>query len=503
MWPFSVRGTVVRLFVTCWTIYMLHSATNIVREHYLAFAIGDRLSFRVDEYRGLHPDLFETPGRGWHINNNPGVSMLAAVPYALSRPLIDPLSRRLEQARARGGDVEPPSYGTPWPNARAFYAEAWRRGLDVKLGLGAMAIQAGFMAPVSALAVVGMFLVLRSVFGSIRVAFWLSMLFAFGTPVFFRTGFLNQNVVLGYVAAAGVLALWKLTRDSSRRGPIAAVAGAAGGAAILLDYSGMVILAGLAAFCLYRAYQRDATAGTIRMGASFAAGAIVPLALLWFYQWASFGHPFLPAQRWMPDVAWATTGYRGVEWPMPDLLLATLFDYRFGLFVSCPLMLLALAAPWVDRGRLLPRDVMWFVIGLFIAFWLFCGSVNYGRLQFNTGIRYMSSMVPLLFLLATVVLVRLPRHVMHAIVIGSIAISWPLAMHRDVERGFGVLDPILHVFVGGFELPMLTTASRMSGAFGEVVARGVSPLPLFVLVGAVLCAVWWPPGTPTLVRRKD
>src|SRR6476646_3022265 len=90
-WRFSTRGLAFRVFFTCWLIYALHWATDIVREIYPAMALGDHFSFRVDEYGGLHPDLFEKPGYGWHIGNNPGVSMFAAVPYALARPLIDPL----------------------------------------------------------------------------------------------------------------------------------------------------------------------------------------------------------------------------------------------------------------------------------------------------------------------------------------------------------------------------------------------------------------------------
>jgi len=172
-------------------------------------------------------------------------------------------------------------------------------------------------------------------------------------------------------------------------------------------------------------------------------------------------------------------------------------DYRYGLIASCPLVLLGLAQPWAARDRL-PRREAWFMLGLFLAFWLFCGCVNYGRLQYNSGIRYMTSMLPFLFLLSAVVLVRLPRGVVYAIAVASLTISWCLAMHRDVERGFGVLDPMLHVFIGGFELPILTTVSRLGGAAGEFVARGTSPLPLFVLTGAILVGVWVRPRTRTL-----
>ncbi len=69
-----------RLFLTCWIVYALHFATDISREIYPAVALGDHFSFRVDEYAGLHDDLFEKEGYGWHIGNNPGVSMMAALP---------------------------------------------------------------------------------------------------------------------------------------------------------------------------------------------------------------------------------------------------------------------------------------------------------------------------------------------------------------------------------------------------------------------------------------
>ena len=61
-----------RIFVTCWLIFSLHFASNTVRELYPALSLGDHFSLRVDEYANLHPDLFEKPGYGWHINSNPG-----------------------------------------------------------------------------------------------------------------------------------------------------------------------------------------------------------------------------------------------------------------------------------------------------------------------------------------------------------------------------------------------------------------------------------------------
>ena len=51
-----------RLFLTVWLVYAAFLTTNVVRETYLAVALGGDYSVRVDPYLGLHPDLFEILG---------------------------------------------------------------------------------------------------------------------------------------------------------------------------------------------------------------------------------------------------------------------------------------------------------------------------------------------------------------------------------------------------------------------------------------------------------
>jgi len=194
----------------------------------------------------------------------------------------------------------------------------------------------------------------------------------------------------------------------------------------------------------------------------------------------------------MPPVEWIDIGYQGVGWPQLELLFSLAFDYRYGLFVSSPLLLLAAVSPLVNRQarRLLPNLELSSMLAFFVAFWAIFSGVNYTRLQFNTGMRYMAPMLPFLFVPAAIVLMRLPRLAIYLISILSFAQSWCLAMYRDVERGFGLLEPILHVFSGGFQLPALTTLSRTGNQYGEYFANGASPLPLFVFAAVVICAIW-------------
>jgi hypothetical protein len=101
----------------------------------------------------------------------------------------------------------------------------------------------------------------------------------------------------------------------------------------------------------------------------------------------------------------------------------------------------------------------------------------------------MAAIFPLLFVPTAAVLMRMRPRLAFCLAVFSIAENWALAMYRDVERGMGVLDPILQVYLGGFKLPLLTVLSRMT-QFQDYFSAGVSPLPLFAVTAALLFAIW-------------
>lgn len=494
MWRLTTTSIAWRLFFTCWIVYGLHFATDVVREHYPAVALGDHFSFRLDEYGGLHPDLFEKPGYGWHIGNNPGISMLAAVPYALSRPLVDRIVSRVETGRRERGDTVAPAFDSPRFTSPVFYQEAYRRGLDVKLGLAAFVTHSFFMAPASALAVLLIFFTLRALLRNDRLAFWLSVLYAFGTPVFYRTGFLNHNLVLGHIAFAGMVAVWNPhggTRLSGGRRAL--LAGLAGGTALLFDYSGVVLLLGLFAYVLVKRLAAGGVRLAIADGLRYVLGSVPPVLLLWLYQWRAFGNPFLPGQHWMPPVKWIELGYQGYGGPQLDLLLALAFDPRFGLFITAPVLLLAFAALLPGRRTPgLPALELAACILIPVATWIFFSGSNYTQLQWNTGMRYMAPALPFLFVPAGLVLLRLPRTAVALIGLGSVVLNWCMAMSRIPWRPLGVFHSVLDVFTAGFQLPALTTLSQME-AFRAWVPERVTPLPLFALAAALIFLLWTAP----------
>jgi hypothetical protein len=479
-----VRGISVRLFFTCLIVFALHFATNTVREIYPALSLADHLSFDVSEYKGLHPDIFEMQGRGTFINNNPGASMMGAVPYVLLKPVVDRVVDRVQAMRSAEPDSQDASYNSIYPLAQEFYKNARARGFDVKFGLAAAIMQGLVMAPLSALSAVVMFWLLLAVTKSQRASVLLALLYAFATPVFYRTAQLNQNLLLADFALFSFALLWRPWASETR--PFYLLAGLCAGWTVVLDYSGIVALAALSGYALSRwlSYSRDER--SVSELARFAGGVAVCGLVLMAYQWSSFGNPILPAQSYMPAANFTDAGFRGFSLPAADLLFDTAFSMRFGLFTSAPLLLLALYAPaWLGkRSRLLENRDTIFIVGFTLLFFIFCSANQYGRMQFNTGVRHIVPVVPFVFLLAATTLLRLPRIVAVLFAVLATYWSWCLVMYRDVELGLGIPEAIRHVTLEGFRLPWLMTLENM----GYV--QHATALPLMLLCGVVIWVLW-------------
>ena len=406
-----MRGVAIRLFVTCWLVYAAHFATNTVREIYPALSLGDRLSFDVSEYVGLHPDIFELPGRGAFINNNPGASILGAAPYALARPVIDVIVERAQQARATAsGEIR--DYNTDFPLREEFYRKAYERGLDVKLALAAGVMQAFVMAPLSALSAVVMFYVLVKLTRSLRASLALSLLYAFVTPVFYRTAQLNHNLLLGHFAFFAFVLLWRPWDDHTgpKRPFYFLAAGLLAGWTVVLDYSGLVAVIALSIYALVRWLRLPEPAKSLFDLPQFALGVALSGAMLVWYQWASFDHPIYPAQHYMPATQFSDQGYSGFSWPSLDLLWRSAFGIKFGLFAFAPFLALALYVPgWFSqRIRLVGSLEAGFILWITLGFFLFSAANQFGYVQFNTGVRHTVPVTPFLFLVAAGVFLRLP-----------------------------------------------------------------------------------------------
>lgn len=484
------RGVALRLFLTAWVLFGLHFATNIVREHYPAFSLAERGTLRVDPYLGLHPDLFEIPGRGGFINNNPGTSLPAALPYALVRPLVDAVVARVDEARAARGEPVEAEYETPYPLRREFFRKVRERGLDVRFGLASAVIHVGYTAPLSALSVVVMWRLLLGLgFGGGR-AVGLALLYGFGTPVFFRSGYLNQNLTVALLAFFAFALLHRPGGAAPGRGRLLA-AGLLTGFTVVCDYSGVVPIVVLGLYALARLGRSPEGKAALPRAGWMVLGGAATAALLLLYQAWAFGDPWAPAQRFMPDTPYSVAGWHGLTWPAADLAASNLFDPAYGLFVAGPLLLLAFAAPALRPRPGAPRlegPELAVAFGMFAGIWLFASSVEFARLQWNTGVRYLLPAVPFLFLPAAVVWTRLPAKPRLAVAGLAVAVAWSHAMVRESPP-----ESLATVLLGGLQLPWLSVLGRMGGQYVPVFAqRPPDPTWLVVAVGAALALLWAP-----------
>jgi hypothetical protein len=258
------------------------------------------------------------------------------------------------------------------------------------------------------------------------------------------------------------------------------------GWAVVLDYTGLVVVLALGIYGLVRWWTQPGGSRSLGDPARLALGIGLAAAVLLAYQWLAFGHPLWPAQRYMPPTEYSGAGYSGVVLPQLDLLLESAFGMRFGLFTSAPLLLLALAFPfWRSGARLVGRTELWLIVLYTVGFFLFAASVEYGRLQFNSGVRYVVPVVPFLFLLAAGTLLRMPPTLAVIVAVATTYWSWCLAMYRDVELGSGVIESLIQITLGGPRLPWLVTLERL----GYLPAVPASVLAL--LVASVLIWLIW------------
>lgn len=484
----TTRGVARRLALTVVAVYVLFFAPNVVRETYLGVALAERATVRVDPYVGLHPDIFEIPGRGAYINSNPGASMIGAVPYAVVRPV-------LERVYAAFPTLVTPrpaaAYDDPRPNRTHYMNEMRARGLDVRLELAAIVMHLGVNVPFAVASVLLMYFFLLDRIGRPREAQWFALLYAFGTPMFFRSGFLNQNLLVAHFTFFALLALVWRRGDGPNATPASepwrpVLAGLFLGLAVLCDYSAVPLAVVFGLWTLITRAQRSGVGPALAGGAAMVAGAAGPIALLLAYQYAAFGDPFLPAQAYMPATDLSVVGWHGVRVPMTDLLWRNLFDPAFGLFVFCPLLVLALAAPWrASKRAMIRRDELWLLLAASVALYLFCSAIAFARLQWNTGVRYLVPAVPLLFLATLPVLRGANKRLAWVLVTSSVVIGWVVSMTRE-----SVPAAFVRLARHGLELPWMTVLSKTADAYLPQLPRSGVPTALYGLLALALWLTW-------------
>ncbi len=493
MRPFS-RAT--RIFLICWVVFAAHFATNVVREHYPAFSLLEDGDLKLDEYEGFHADIFEHTD-GHHYIGNQITGSLPAVPaLALFDPLLDYLERK-SIARIKAGSLKKAEYKSEYKNRRAFMEKVKAKGLDLRFA-GATVVTSFFcMAPICALFVAFFFCVLIRRGVTEKRATSLAFLFAFATPIFYRSAYLNHNVFLMITVFLSFWLIWSEDPDNKTLAWRRFGAGFCAGLSIALDYAGVVPLLVFYGYLIRVRWVRVGLFQAWKESLLFVVGSIPPVVFLCWTQWVMYGHPFLPGQKHMRAVTFTDRGYVGFSWPTWEVFRENLVSPNYGLLTFAPILLLALVPGVIyRRSPLLVSRTQRFGFHAFTAlFLIFCACNQYSLMQFNTGFRYLLPLVPFLFLLAAEHLARMPGVILWLIGIPCIIHTWVLSMVRytklNLNSGAATIPECWRrILEDGLQLPSISVLRQITPNASSFVHWRIWPFATFLLVGIICVAIW-------------
>jgi len=507
-WLVDVRW---RLFLVCWIVFSVHFATNVVREHYPAFSLVEDGDLFLDEYAGFHADIYLGP-RGHHVVGNQIAGSLPAVPpLLLFDPALDALQAyslsRLDEGE--GGDAE---YATDRPNRAAFFRKVREQGLELRFGAATAITSVFCMAPLTAGAVVFFFAVLRRRGVREPRAVAIALLFAVGTPLFYRSAHLVHNMFFMMAIFGCFWLLWAKPEEEEPLPPgRIAWAGFLAGLGLALDYAGAVTLLAFYGYLLFPRWKAVGFKQAFVESLPFVLGSVPPVLFLWWTQWVMYGNPFLPGQTYQQENAYTAAGWRGMTLPSLEVLWRNLFDPSWGLYAFGPILLLGLVPVRLLRipqsEWILPLRERRFLVVFLVVFMLFCAINRFSLLQWNTGFRYFLPLVPLILLQASDLLTRLPRGWLVAIAVPAVAHSWVLAMSRFTQPHGAydgppvVLENWREILTEGPKLPWLTVLRQVVPDPEHWIHSPLWPTLVLALSLGVCAAIWF--GGARIARSQQ
>jgi hypothetical protein len=474
------RGAVLVVFLTVFPFLPALNNPNENTRVYLAMALVDHGTFRLDEVvrrHGWTNDMARVPDANGTLHyaaaKGPFMGYLGVPIYATQRGILALFGQR-----------------PPGPEATAAEAAAWLKKTTLTLQFFGVHLPCALFLLV---------LERRLRRWSSDLTLRLSAVVALGLG----TNFLAYSfsfVSHAWSTVAAFLALDTIARerlrvrsDPARASPrVALFAGLLAGLPTLLEYQGAVLslILGLYGISIFR-----------RPGplATFACGAAANAAALLIFQWGSFGSPWRTGVLFMENPAFRASwgqGFLGFSSPKKEALLGLLFDGGYGLFGTSPwlwLGLLGLAAPWLawgqGRGRRERQLHLLVAAAMFWALTLLMASGNMWRGGWTIGPRYLGAapgllVVPGLALLSSLAR-RLPREAVRALASGLAAASFVrtgfialfvVTLPESIER------PLLQV-----ALPLLAERRFPHHLADLLGVRG--EWPWFATAGAAVVAV--------------
>lgn len=435
-------------------------------------AILDQHTLRIDSYHENTGDKAYFQGH-YYSDKAPGQAFLALPFVAMSRPAM----------RVLGVN----SGSTVGVGLQSYVATLFASSIPMALGVCCLywlAVKLGCPPKAAVFAAVSMGLA--------------SPIWAYATMLLGHT--LAASCLLFAFAAAIML---EEPNSNRRLVTLGLAVGLAAGWATVTEYPAAPAAAILAIFALLQVWRCGWAARRLT-ATGIAIGALACLAVLLAYQDAAFGSPFRLgyAHYQSGDFPWMQSGFVGVTYPRPLILLKLLFGGHLGLFLLSPVMIAApfgLLRLWHDDKT---RSLAAVAAAVPLYYWLFNGSFSGWHGGNSYGPRYMLAGIPILCIGLAPVYVRATNQRRRWL---RAAMTWGLAMTLMAEATtvqppqmmrFPLFKLIWPSFWSGHfsinHVSMLIPADcpegRFAGAFnlGELAGLHgiVSLLPLLAVWGA-------------------
>jgi hypothetical protein len=287
-----------------------NNATRI----YAGMALVERGDARIDQYQALTIDKAEFGGH-FYMDKAPGMTLLSLPAMAIA----DHVGRPLEYVPPTLSDAVFEHYMTV------------RLRLAVALG----------SAVITALAALAMHDLGLRLTGSASGALVASLGFALGTPVW---GW--STTLFGHAPVAGlfVIAVWALWRaGEGRTMRFAAIAGAALGLAVLIEFEAALAGSVIAIWGAVRLWRADRRAVAV----AAVVGLVTLLVPFTTYNVIAFGTPFRLGYQGVVGFAGMDEGLFGLTSPKPMVLLKILIGMRRGLLWVAPILVPVFVGLWL------------------------------------------------------------------------------------------------------------------------------------------------------------
>ena len=287
-----------------------NNATRI----YASIALVERGDARIDQYQALTIDKAEFGGH-FYMDKAPGMTLLSLPAMAIADHVSAPL------------EYVPPT----------LYDATFEHYMTVRVRL-AVALASAVITALAALAMHDLGLRLT---GSASGALVASLGFALGTPVW---GW--STTLFGHAPVAGlfVIAVWALWRaGEGRTMRFAAIAGAALGLAVLIEFEAALAGSVIAIWGAVRLWRADRRAVAV----AAVVGLVTLLVPFTTYNVIAFGTPFRLGYQGVVGFAGMDEGLFGLTSPKPMVLLKILIGMRRGLLWVAPILVPVFVGLWL------------------------------------------------------------------------------------------------------------------------------------------------------------